>query len=270
MYRLLLCILLSQNLNAGGWGFHLISTERALQLLPAGALKSLLLQNKISLLNGSIYPDGGYMNGKEALAEWTHEKFPSEAMGKLEQTSCKNFSSHQCQQELTFVMGVAAHIMGDCNFDRYFLKELAKAEFNNDMDAAQKFSDLRFDTVIIKGYGRDNKVPPFYQAYDLAFAVYQEQGFRINKKDLSEMQTYQRVLYTALTSYATHSAERISKLSPWGTANYKNSRGGVEETAQRIAKLWQEAWKIVVRTNGKKLPRFLVYGGWPNKEIEVN
>lgn len=268
MFCLIFCFLFSQTVYAGGWGFHLISTELALHLLPSGALKTQLSKQKTPLLNGSIYPDGGYMNGNDQVAEWTHEKFPSNALEMLEMGSCKKFNSNDCQQEMAFVFGVVAHIMGDCNFDRYFLKGLAQAEFKNDMGAAQRFADLKFDTVIIKGYNHDKKIPAFYQPFDLAYEIYQEQGFELSRKDLSEMQVYQRVLYTALTSYSTHSAQRISKLSPWGTSHYKKGRGGVEETAQRIANLWLKAWKVIEESGEEKLPRFVVSGRWPNKEID--
>ena len=270
MYRLLVLTLLSSSLFAGGWGFHLISTKKALESLPEGQFKNILKKNKRALLNGSLFPDGGYVFNYGHLAEWTHhDGFLNSALKKLEKGVCQNFSDEKCQQELTFVFGVVAHIVEDYNFDRYFLRGLADAEFNGNLGAAQHFSDLKFDTVVIKAYGLDKWMPSFYQPKDLVYEIYQEQGYDIEKKDISEMQTYQRVLYSALISYSTHSAERISKLSPWGTSHFKLGKGGVEDTAKKISKLWLKTWEFIKKENQKKLPQFKTWGRWPDNEIEL-
>lgn len=269
MLRIMMICLLSTRLIAGGWGFHLISTEKALETLPQGPLRALLTKELTPLLNGSIYPDGGYVYGQRELAEWTHKYFLNPAFSKLEKQNCKNFRDLKCQKKLAFLFGIIAHIMGDCNFDRYFLRGLAKAEFDGDLDKAQNFSDLKFDTVVIKGYGLDTWVPKFYQPKEFVCKIYQENNFHVTQKDLSEMQSYQRVLYTALTSYATHSGERISHQSPWGTANFKEGVGGVEDTAKKIAEIWQKSWAIIEKSKSKTLPRFVVQGKWPDLEIKI-
>ena len=172
------------SLQAGGWAFHLKSTEEAVKRLPDGKLKDLLERQITPVLNGSKYPDGGYTIGEYDAAYWLHSAdFLNAAFEDLEQGVCQNFDAVQCQRRVAFLFGCIAHEMGDVNFDRYFLTNVAEADFSGNVSKAQEFTDKRFDTVIIKHFKMENWIPSLYNPIDFIHRVFIKKDRSMKKKN---------------------------------------------------------------------------------------
>lgn len=266
----LLCLFYASPIWSGGWAFHLKSTQKAVDVLPAGELKNLLYEHMTPLLNGAKYPDGGHSLGEYETSHWLHSsEFFNLFIDDIEKFDCKVFNSKECQKKLVFILGCVAHEMGDDNFDRHFLTSVAEADFNGNFSKAQQFTDKRFDTVIIKRYDMFKWVPKIYHPLENVYRAFTKADITVSRKDLRLMQLMQRLQYAVLTSYAENAGERIARISSHATNNFVSGPGGINDTADKIARLWLEAWDVIETSKNMKLPRFRTWGHWPYNNIEV-
>lgn len=57
---------------------------------------------------------------------------------------------------------------------------------------------------------------------------------------------------------------------PWGSKNYMTARGGVEDTANRIAKVWELVWLAYHREDGRSKVLFSNKNAWPNADFYID
>ena len=83
------------------------------------------------------------------------------------------------------------------------------------------------------------------------------------------MQLMQILQYSVLTSYSKYASDRIAQVSPQATKTFATGAGGVEDTADKIANLWMEAWALIKASDYQNMPQFKSSGHWPYNHIEV-
>lgn len=108
---------------ANGNHGHTWITLKAIELLPKGPLKTLLERSDLRpmLLNGTIFPDGGYAASDDygEIAHW--EPFLVAYLQRLQASG--DVDAAGLSPEVAFVFGVASHQMADQVYDAMFMAE---------------------------------------------------------------------------------------------------------------------------------------------------
>ena len=108
---------------ANGNHGHTWITLKAIELLPKGPLKTLLERPDLRpmLLNGTIFPDGGYAASDDygEIAHW--EPFLVAYLQRLQASG--DVDAAGLSPEVAFVFGVASHQMADQVYDAMFMAE---------------------------------------------------------------------------------------------------------------------------------------------------
>ena len=107
---------------ANGQTTHIWITEAALSALPDGELKELLARPELRdpLINGAMFPDGGYAVGDDygELAHW--EPFQQSYLQWIRDTYAAPYTEGEAADHVAFFMGMASHGMADEVFDSLF------------------------------------------------------------------------------------------------------------------------------------------------------
>src|SRR5262245_21782854 len=110
--------------RGNGVNTHTWVTMRGVELLPDGELKKLLSSPDLEpiLVNGSIFPDGGYavQDGFGEIAHW--EPFVSAYLAWLRDEIGPPYDRPEARRYVAFLFGVASHGMGDQIFDSMYMK----------------------------------------------------------------------------------------------------------------------------------------------------
>ena len=140
--------LLASWAHANGQGSHLWISQQAVGLLPAGELRDLLSDEALQpiLMNGSMFPDGGYAAADDygEMAHW--EPFQDTYLAWIRQQFSPPWTD-EARQHMAFYLGMASHGMADQVYDSLFV-ERAQVE-DAQSDWANESMDEATDVVFV-------------------------------------------------------------------------------------------------------------------------
>ena len=149
------------SLYACGMSLHIYMSQKAIDNLPDNDLKKLLLEEKRALYNGSWYPDSGFLIANEH-GHFNHTETFINSYFKYVGKNCSLPFDKDCRKLFSHFMGVLAHYIEDFNFDRYFLTQVAKYDFKNNIDKAQKHTDTGLDMLVLSDKSRWKEIAEPY------------------------------------------------------------------------------------------------------------
>jgi len=231
--------------RANGQISHLWISETARDDLPDGDLRDLLLREdlQLMLLNGSMFPDGGYAvgDGYGELAHW--EPFQSLYLEWIRDTYDPPWTD-EAAQHVAFLMGMASHGMGDQVYDSMYMERAKTHDADSpwDTESMDEATDVAFAAEV----GGREAPEPWVPADVLAPLFHASAGHVV---DPSTIETGQDMLGFAVWG-VTEMAEVPETVAmyheqfPWACGHQVDpaATGNPPVEAEVLVQYWQRLW----------------------------
>ena len=269
---MLLCALLPllssiPSAAANGQTTHSHISLHALEHLPPGELRDLLTREDLreALLNGTMFPDGGYpqSDGYGEMAHW--EPFQDRYMAWIAAQEQAPYSDDMALH-VAFLMGMSSHGMADQVYDALYMER--SRQHDHESDWANLSMDESTDVVYASLVGP--LVPPDdWVPYDTFLQLFEEAGHPVN---LDLLQTGQQLLRIAVAgvggmSQVPETVARYEAWFPWASAHLTDPDvpGTPACEGVIVAGYWQRRWELLqtgaLQQTGP-LATFPSDGGW--------
>ena len=280
LVALLLCLALPASAAASGMTTHSFMADEARKHVQTPELMALLEAQTGPLLSGGAYPDGGYAASSYPggdFGEATHwERFVNAYAQRLRDT-CTDLTDPvgPCAGKVAFLMGIAAHGVGDEMWDWMFEPQ---ARDNGESpvhplyrEGAPGYGELAgyppgslantieyaMDLVAIVELGRARHIPAYLPPVDDLLAAYAA----IGRTDI----TADGILAGHGAAHAAVAAERaaaaidylrVKSTMPSTAARMYDDSGGVADVAQAAAGYYEALWRKLTAP-GHPAPRVI-------------
>jgi hypothetical protein len=255
--------------NAGGFYTHYLQGKKALDLMKEKQHSQLLQIHHREYQNGMIFADAGYLVGEYGeFAHWGD--FLNTYLSHIKGRCPSLLENEECQQLVAHYFGMVGHSLSDINFDRYFVREVARQNYNGDLEAAQTDTDSYLDVLIYAENPTEYApLPPWAPLADLE-AVLRKAGRPTSIEVMTKGLRYQDHL-RRVGMYATgYGNVALTPISSWGAQHYRNERGGIHDTAQVLANAYDTLWgRLQGAERSEALPQLKFRGGWPDMDFWV-
>jgi MYXO-CTERM domain-containing protein len=233
---------------ANGQTTHVWITIQALELLEPGPVRDLLLQpgNRDPLLNGAMFPDGGYAAGDDYGEQAHWEPFQQEYLAWIRETYAPPFDEGDAAQHVAFLMGMGSHGMADEVFDSLFM-ERSRAYDPAWGDPETASLDTASDVLLADQVG--GLVPPisWLPAEVLAGIFVDRIGYSV---DVETLERGHQLLFVALggVDALRFNEERLTTFGagyPWTNQHLLDESipGSPLHEASVIAAYWEDLWR---------------------------
>src|SRR4051794_17905111 len=234
--------------QAAGETTHAWMVDRAIQLLPAGALKTLLETQHIQAIAGSAYPDTGYWVENDPVAdpdiarpsdpygETSHwERFINAYVAHIRhRTDCGDLTSPTgpCAPLIAHLMGSAGHGLGDELWDWLFepaMKDHGEDPADNffgpgkpgapldgnPLDDASSSSEYSMDVVAV--WAHQQLLPPQLPPppVDDLVQIYADLGLDVTPEHILAGQAVGLSMISAEHAVAPEEGPRVEQDMPW-------------------------------------------------------
>lgn len=256
---------------ASGNTLHVFMSDRAVDKLESKDLQTLLRSEPDAYRSGTLFPDALYQSSVPSRGELTHwnrfhNGYLSYILSKCERSSLT--VQGDCRKLFAHFMGTVSHTIADVNFDRFFVTEVAKKEFGGSNGKAQTYTDVKLEFLATWDWGRGGIFWANYVPSDDLANVYKKLGIELPKAEMvqSAFKLYLLIaLAVKLASPVMYFVARHE--AKWASANYYSAPGGVVDSSEKIARMWDRFWNVLQR--GAKAPQFFRKGAWPYFEYGV-
>ena len=241
-----LALVLPASAWANGQTTHVWIAEEALRSLEAGELKSLLSSPELRdpLLNGAMFPDGGYAVSDHygELAHW--EPFQQAYLQWIRGTFPPPWDEGDAAPHVAFLMGLAAHGLADEVFDSLFMER--SRVYDPGWDGGTSNLDTASDVLFAAQIGGITP-PESWLPVEAVLPIFNEQlGHTVA---LETIEAGHNLLFSALayTEWGRTNDERLATFGlefPW-TEDWINDAeipGGPRREAAVIARYWEDLW----------------------------
>ena len=234
--------------HANGDTAHAWITDQAVDRLPDGTLKRLLARPELyqALINGSAFPDGGYIFNDDygEMAHW--EPFLQAYIEWIRASFPQPLTSEEAAPHVAFLMGIASHGLADQTFDSAFGPSARIHDAATWSDGLLEDHDSNTDLILVEQTGaRYDDVQPWVPANELS-ALYQDRfDYAISGDALRQAQD---LLHSLTLSYAAIADEdtRAAAVAryPWSAANLLDPTepGAPPNQAEVVADYWLAVW----------------------------
>lgn len=295
----LLGVVLAPASQAAGMTVHAFMADIGRDSLKDSPLQQFLNANRATLLAGAMYPDGGYGTGVRDLAEhahwgeWTYDFISylrddlgcdaTSFAGSREPAPAQaNANQNRCEKLAAFMMGNAAHGMGDEVWDALFEPQVrARGEAStfptlglpvpaNPLSDLTNTIEYAMDMCAIIDHLRGLEHPTLEEplAGDLV-AIYARHGLVFTESQVQAASALTRGATLAEIAAATPECPRIRQQMPWAARHYYSESGGVLHVGQMIAGMYEYLWRQLT-VAGSEAARPRVVGVHPlHGETEV-
>jgi len=231
---------------ANGQTTHLWITEHALDLLPDGDLGDLLRRSELRdpLLNGTMFPDGGYAIGDDygELAHW--EPFQQAYLRWIRSSFEPPWNQGEAASHVAFLMGLASHGMADEVFDSLFMER--SRCYDSGWETGTSHLDTASDVLFAAAVG-GVVAPASWLPTDVLLALFQEElGYFVGVETVEE--GHERLfLALAFTEWARTDQERLDSFAveyAWSAEHLLDEAipGSPPRESEVVAAYWQDLW----------------------------
>ena len=225
---------------ASGIGLHIFMAEVASTLVNSTSLSQLLQTQSRAVKNGARYPDSGYPIN-QLVGEFNHWQTFLNHYQDYIRANCKMPFDKNCAVLAAHFLGCAAHSIGDVNWDKVFLRQVADI-MGKTVSQAQEI-DYKYDSLAVVDFNRTDFVPLPYVPLELFTKFYQELGKDYTAADIS---AGTGIMFGVLIGQV-YSAPIVYKAFrsslPWSADHYFDADGGVLYSAREIASVWNQIWQ---------------------------
>jgi hypothetical protein len=255
--------------RANGGNSHTWISMHALEHLPEGNLKELLSRPELRamLVNGSVYPDGGYVAGDRDYGETAHwEPFVEAYIRWIQGEFDVPLNTGEAAEHVAFLMGMASHGMADQVFDATFMEGARVYDADGWSDELLDSLDTATDVMLVAETGVSYlDILPWVPGDDLS-ALYRD-AFGIDISP-SQLDANQELLHRFVLNYAVSTAmdpddvQRYVDRYPWSAANLMDPTvaGGPPCEGEIAAAYWLAIWDRLHDVSG---PQNFVIATYP-------
>lgn len=229
--------------QACGQSTHIWTALHALEHLPAGPLADLIQRPDLEpmLVNGTMFPDGGYSPlTQHPYGETAHwEPFQTVYLDHIRET-WPDVAADGAAQHVAFLLGLAAHGIGDQYFDAAYL---TRSRVHDDWESSD--IDTSSDIFMMAEFGPVPVVESWYDA-DLLIRLFAEVGVEVDERTLGRGQGS---LHFAVDIVANGAADPEVVAGhrapfPWAAAHMGDEAvpGSPRCIGELIAAYWQVLW----------------------------
>jgi hypothetical protein len=232
---------------ACGQTTHVWVSMEAVRLLPDGPIADLVADPELYniLLNGTMFPDGGYAVSDDygEMAHW--EPLQQAYRAWIQEEYGGDFSSREAQQHVAFLLGLSSHGLSDEVFDSLFYERSRAYDPGNTNGGASL--DTASDVLFARDVGGIPR-PTSWAPFEVLAEVYRDRlGYDVS---VDTLQSGHALLYTALayTDWARTSEERLETFGgdyPWAAAHMDDPSmaGSPPRQAPIVVAYWQQIWE---------------------------
>lgn len=264
------CTSVSSSLLASGMTLHIWMAEKAAnEYVQIPELREFLQQQAAAYKNGSIFPDSGYAIN-HPFGEYAHWHRFLNSYYEVIDSRCDDLGNAKCGKAFAHMLGVLAHDIGDVNFDRHFVTAEAHHDHAGDIGTAQSYTDPGCDFLAILEHKRGFKIPDLNLPEDELLAAFDLGGeVSVTSEEMNKGAAIQKLALVGEPLGSPFTYLYYKAKMPWGSRNYLDARGGVNDTARRIAHAWELIW---VRYHRRESAADVFYsvGGWPYVDFYVD
>ncbi|SMF01249.1 zinc dependent phospholipase C family protein [Pseudobacteriovorax antillogorgiicola] len=252
---------------ASGMAVHMFIADEALEQLSSQELQSMLERHRDAYRMGAVYPDTGYAinHSYGELSHWSD--FLNQYQKVLMEACPDPLKSEDCQAAWSHFFGSLSHTVGDINFDKYFVTETARQDFDGDIGKAQEHTDPGCDFLAILDYKRAFDYPRIDQPNDILIETYRRLGLEVSESEINRGAKTLKLGMVAEPIGAPFTYLYYKFKMPWGSQNYFDARGGVQDTADRLAIVWDYVWQGLQQA---EMSNFSNQGGWPGVSFYID
>lgn len=230
---------------ANGQSTHVWISLHALEHLPEGELKELLTDPAVEpmLVNGTMFPDGGYPlgDGYAEIAHW--EPFQNRYRDWIS-ARCEAPYTDECRQNIAFLMGMASHGMADQVFDALYYERGRQYDPGESFDAHS--FDQSTDVAMMALVGRVD-YPDDWVPYETLVQLYAEYGHTVDVDTLEQGQALLRIAILWVGNASEDEALLASETEwfPWMSANLDTADlpGTPFCEGRVVAAYWQSVYR---------------------------
>ncbi len=236
--------------RANGNNSHTWISARAVEHLPEGKLKDLLSDPVYHaiLLNGSMFPDGGYVI-EDDYGEMAHWEPFLEAYRKwIARTFDEPYTHGPAAEHAAFLLGVASHGMADQVFDSQFMEIAEVYDADGWADGLLDGFDTATDVMLVADTGQYLELEAWVPAEEISEIFADELDYAI---DPGALITAQDLLHRVVLSYPRETGhndpDRVAEYRaqyPWASDNLMDPmvQGSPPCEAVAVAAYWQSVW----------------------------
>ncbi len=234
---------------------------QAIEHLPEGRLKELLRDPELQLLllDGSIFPDGGYVIEDDygEMAHW--EPFVDAYRRWITERFDPPYTRGEAVRHVAYLFGIASHGMADQVFDSQFVKMAEVYDAENWGEGLIDGFDTASDVILVAETGLDLEWDPYVPADDLSALYADRLDYSV---DAYTLETAQDMLHRMVLAYPRDTGlDQPGKVQdyrdqyPWGSANLMDPMvpGSPPCEAVAVAAYWQSMWFRLQGQNGPDL-----------------
>ena len=266
---LLAALLLSGPALANGQNTHVWITLQAAQQVQDPELRALLADHQNALINGGMFPDGGYAvnhpYGEAGHWEGVHDPFRDWLR--------ENQDPQDVPELVAFYMGMASHGMADQSFDAFYFSESRVRDADDGWAEGESFDEA--SDVIWTAVQGGSPVPERQVPTQMP-GIYEEVGIEVDPDTLDDGQ---KLVISALELVAllgTNEAKvaEYQALFPWGGANLDAPLPGAPADEARIVAAYLDHLWVDLQEGDQPLavvatvPEQGSYG-WPTDATDV-
>ncbi|MFH2009135.1 MAG: Ig-like domain-containing protein [bacterium] len=216
--------------------------------LREGALRDLLTDpaNEHCLMNGSVFPDGGYVVDDDygEIAHW--EPFISGYIRWIRRSFDVPYTDGAAATHVVFLMGLAAHDMADMFFDSLFMRAARGEDASGWANGLFDSLDSASDVLLVADTGLDVTLEPWAPVDDLV-AIYGELSYDADDSVIWSGQDFLQVVVQFGHDTGLNDPGRVQEYReqyPWSAAHLLDELepGSPPGEALVVAAYWQALW----------------------------
>lgn len=240
---------------------HIWITQQAVDYLPEGALRDLLSdpEYQVMLLNGAMFPDGGYVIDDDygEMAHW--QPFQSAYRRWITRTFEKPYTYGEAAEHTAFLFGMASHGMGDQVYDSQFMEIARVYDADGWADGLLDSFDTATDVMLVADTMLLLDFEPWVPAETISQIFADDLGYTI---DPGALHSGQDLLHRLVLSYVRDTGlndpDRVAEYRaqyPWASANMMDPyvQGTPPCEALTVAAFWQSMWFLMHEEQGPDL-----------------
>ncbi len=246
MHVVLACVLLvGPDAWANGQSTHVWITEHAKTHLPSGELQRVVTDPALqdALINGAMFPDGGYPLGDDyaEIAHW--EPFQNNYRDWISSTYEAPWPD-EAMLHIAFLLGMASHGIADQVFDSLFMERSRQEDADGGWG---DHFDLATDVVMMQRVGKMTP-PEHWLPSEPLIDIYRAQfDHEVTEATLEEGQSLLRFAITSvgLLSESPESVAGYEGDFPWAASalDDPDQPGSPPCEGEVLALYWQSVWE---------------------------
>lgn len=245
---------------ADGDSTHIWVTLHAIDHLPEGRLKALLSRPDVrdALINGSVFPDGGYVI-KDDYGEIAHwEPFVQAYIEWMREEVPHPYDHGDAANYAAFLFGVTSHGMADQVFDSSFVENARIEDAEGWSDDLLTSHDTATDVMLVAATGVDYlDTPRWVPSNELAALYHDRLAYEV---DPSTLVSTQELLFRVAVNFGVSTAADANKVAnfkaqyPWSFDHLmgETELGAPTCEGEVVAAYWLALWDRLHDESGEQ------------------